>query len=394
MPWYWDYTPSTPIAVKGGIKSRSQRGGFTANWWAEQWLAALTAYATSSRLQRGRSYARKGQVVALDIGKGEVRAEVQGSRATPYRISIKMKTLTEKQWQAVAAMLAANGMMLGRLLAGEMPAEMVAECGKIGISLFPCEKKDLTTKCSCPDVANPCKHLAAVFYLIGEELDRDPFLLLTLRGRTRDELTSSLRDTADSPDNDQQDQAQPLSYDQFWQMGDLPELALSGTPPPAQPALLVEQLGNPPLWRGEKALYDYLAPFYKQASARLLPLLQGEVAPQPLPEPADMKITVQIERPERSKPPGLHNLSDIYRAAGTTQLERDKAAFLPVLAYALAQPDLALSPPEKKAATFFLAGLSQTEIGRRMQISPTQVRTHLLKTGHKVRKNTFSLLGY
>src|SRR5680860_1690759 len=91
------YEPTSPKEVKGGIKAQSKRGSFSDKWWGKLWISTLESFSSSSRLSRGRSYARLGQVASLDIGKGSVCADVQGSRAEAYRISIKLKSFTEEQ---------------------------------------------------------------------------------------------------------------------------------------------------------------------------------------------------------------------------------------------------------------------------------------------------------
>src|SRR5262249_43445463 len=138
------------------------------------------------RLQRGRSYARHGQVLSIDIGKGEVNASVQGSRPTPYSVKIQVQPLTPEQWKAVASTAAGQAVFASKLLSGEMPHEIDAAFRKADVSMFPSDSRDLKTECSCPDWSNPCKHLAAVYYLLGEEFDRDPFLIFKMRGMDRE----------------------------------------------------------------------------------------------------------------------------------------------------------------------------------------------------------------
>src|SRR5438874_11790706 len=97
--WYRDYYPrSTPRAAKGGIKAQSKRGGFGESWWARRWIAVLESFDIGARLGRGRSYARGGQVLSIDVGTGTVKAKVQGSRPKPYDVTIEVKTLTPEQW--------------------------------------------------------------------------------------------------------------------------------------------------------------------------------------------------------------------------------------------------------------------------------------------------------
>jgi uncharacterized Zn finger protein len=187
----WDYPK--PRRPADGIKARTQRGTFGATWWAGRWLAALERLVDAGRLSRGRSYARSGQVTRLDAGAGGVDARVQGSRPTPYRVTIRFRRLTEAEWAAVADALAAEALYAARLLSGEMPERIEDAFRAAGVTLFPADESDLETDCTCPDWANPCKHVAAVFYLLGERFDADPFLMFVLRGRTQAQVVEALR---------------------------------------------------------------------------------------------------------------------------------------------------------------------------------------------------------
>src|SRR5207302_7345455 len=143
-------------------------------------------------LQRARSYARRGQVLDIAIEPGVVRAEVQGSRPKPYVIAIGVAQIGAQQMKRLASELAKNPYCLAKLMAREMPQDIETLFNVAGVSLFPSRASELHTECSCPDWSNPCKHIAAVYYLLGEEFDRDPFLLFRLRGLSRDELLRQL----------------------------------------------------------------------------------------------------------------------------------------------------------------------------------------------------------
>src|SRR5262249_29560519 len=176
--WYREFFPrSRPRAAKGGIKSQSKRGAFGQSWWAKRWIAVLESFDIGARLGRGRSYARGGQVLSIDVAKGEVTARVQGSRPKPYDVTIEVKTLTAGEWDRLVLALSGQALFVAKLLAGEMPQDIEQVFTEAGLSLFPQKSRDLLTDCSCPDWSNPCKHVAAVYYLLGEEFDRDPFLL-------------------------------------------------------------------------------------------------------------------------------------------------------------------------------------------------------------------------
>jgi uncharacterized Zn finger protein len=194
-PWY-NYESAGPIAVEGGIKAKSKRGAIGEQWWSRRFIAVLDSYGMSSRLQRGRSYARRGQVLEFALAPGTVTARVQGSRPSPYAVSIKVRPLTPAQWAEVESRLAAQALFRARLLAGEMPAEIEEVFASCGTPLFPEAARDLDMSCNCPDWGMPCKHLAAVCYVLAEEFDADPFAMLAWRGRDRDTLLAALRGKA------------------------------------------------------------------------------------------------------------------------------------------------------------------------------------------------------
>ena len=185
---YYDYEYTRPREARGGIRAQSKRGDFGASWWARRWVQALETFSMGSRLSRGRSYARRGQVVSIDVGPGEVAASVQGSRKRPYRVSIAVATLGDSDLHRLQGALAERPEFAASLLAGRMPENIEDAFADVGLSLFPSRRSDLETDCSCPDFANPCKHIAAVYLLLGEEFDRDPFLIFRMRGIERDEL--------------------------------------------------------------------------------------------------------------------------------------------------------------------------------------------------------------
>ncbi|HZG69700.1 MAG TPA: SWIM zinc finger family protein, partial [Herpetosiphonaceae bacterium] len=209
MPRYWDdewYEPSRPRPAKDGIKAKNVRGAFGTSWWAKRWIAVLETFGWGSRLTRGRSYARQGQVLNIDLQVGRVNARVQGSRATPYRVKIEIPPLGDAQWERAIDSMAEQAIFAAKLLAGEMPQNIEDAFTAAGVPLFPRSARDIITACSCPDPANPCKHIAAVYYLLGERFDEDPFLIFHLRGRTREQIVDALRARRASATGDASDQ--------------------------------------------------------------------------------------------------------------------------------------------------------------------------------------------
>jgi uncharacterized Zn finger protein len=189
-----DWPPAKPIRVEGGIKAKSKRGAIGEQWWSRRFIGVLETYGMASRLARGRSYARAGQVLDFELSQGKVSAQVQGSRVRPYQVRIGVLPLTKAQWRRVRERLASQALFRAKLLAGEMPHEIEDVFAECGTPLFPRSSGDLDMHCSCPDWGVPCKHLAAVCYVLAEEFDRDPFAMLAWRGQARDELLAALRE--------------------------------------------------------------------------------------------------------------------------------------------------------------------------------------------------------
>jgi uncharacterized Zn finger protein len=292
--YYDDYyfPKSQPRAAKGGIKAQSKRGTFGESWWAKRWIDVLERFDIGSRLQRGRSYARKGQVLSIDIGKSTVKAKVQGSRPTPYTVTISVKPLPASDWRKLTTTLSAQALFAAKLLAGEMPRDIEEAFTAAGLSLFPEKLQDLTTECSCPDWSNPCKHIAAVYYLLGEEFDRDPFLLFKLRGLSREELVGQLSG-AGAPQQQGKTAAkrtakepvvstpvvpsEPLPADtaKFWNGESLPEDIFGEVQTPPVAAALPTRLGDFPFWRGTERFLDAIEPVYTHASRQGLEVFLG-----------------------------------------------------------------------------------------------------------------------
>ena len=215
----WWPPPAKPIAVKGGLATRRKQGAIGDTWWSKRFIEVLESFGLDNRLARGRAYARKGQVISLDVQQGTAHAVVQGSRARPYRVLIGVEELSESDWELVGRSFAGKAVFLAKLLAGEMPQNIEEAFAACALSLFPDNLDDLETICSCPDTANPCKHIAAALYLLAESFDDDPFRIFEWRGRGKDELLASLRPVG----------GQQADEDAFaWQDGDVDDLMWSG----------------------------------------------------------------------------------------------------------------------------------------------------------------------
>ena len=267
--------PTQAIPTDQGVASRSQRGAFVESWWAERWVAALERLVPRARLQRGQRYARAGQVLSLVEQDGTVHAQVQGSRRTPYSVTIGLAPLTDGAWERVIAALAGRPDLAASLLAGEMPRGIDEVFTPARASLFPTKPTHLQLSCSCPDPVTFCKHVAATCYLLGEQLDEDPFLLFRLRGRDQDDLLegllqrtgagsgadaeSAVPSTEAGPELAAATDATPLDPDGYWSAaGPPPRIDL----PSERPDLsLLRRLG--PFAALDDDLVAHLGPVYR-----------------------------------------------------------------------------------------------------------------------------------
>ena len=271
MSYYGYYPYSKPKKVKGGIKAHSTRGGFGKTWWAKRWISVLESFDIGERLNRGKSYARRGQVASVDIAKGLVSALVQGSGSWPYKVEIRVRKLDSKEWKRIAETLFARPAIAARLLAGQMPEEIEGAFKDAGLSLFPETIEDLRTDCSCPDWSNPCKHIAAVYLLLAEEFDRDPFLIFRLRGAEREEVleTVGLGSRNSAPIQDEHGKPEPLPTkpEEFWGRANTEQYDPGTLEIPEISAALPKRLGNFPFWRSEEGFVHAMEQIYEKASS-------------------------------------------------------------------------------------------------------------------------------
>lgn len=162
-------------------------------WWSQRWLDLLDSYRFKKRLERARNYARQGNVLSIEFKGAKVLAQVQGSEVEPYKVSLSLDPFSEEQWGYVIETMSERAIFAAKLLAGEMPQNIENVFTANGLSLFPFTLSDVHSKCSCPDKANPCKHIAAVYYQLGDRFSEDPFVLFQLRGHTKEQILSDLR---------------------------------------------------------------------------------------------------------------------------------------------------------------------------------------------------------
>jgi uncharacterized Zn finger protein len=280
------FPPSTPLEAKGGIKAQTKRGAFGTSWWAKRWIAVLESFNIGARLGRGRTYARKGQVTSLEVDSGSIKAKVQGSRSGAYSVKIIVKTLPKSEWNKIIKALSKQPIFTAKLLAGEMPEDIEKIFDDLKLSLFPNKFNDLKTDCNCPDWSNPCKHIAAVFYLLGEEFDRDPFLMFKIRGMDRDQLLKNLPqtvsrdsvlDTTEIPEESFPPEPLTTESTTFWQGGELSDEIFGKVEIAPVNAALPKRLGNFPYWRGKERFLESIEPIYDRASSQGLNVFLGEL---------------------------------------------------------------------------------------------------------------------
>ncbi len=290
--WGGYYPPAKPIAVKDGITARSKKGAIGETWWSQRFIGALETIGIGSRLQRGKAYARKGQVKTISIHDGVVHAQVRGPPRRPYRITISFRRFTDRQWDTIFDALSSQALFTALLLGGEFPQEIETVFASVHLSLLPATQNDLKTDCSCPDSANPCKHIAAVYYILAEQFDRDPFLIFTLRGRDRETVLESLRSRRSSVDPEDEEhqpgpalssshepdgsRGPPLAecLDTFWDAGEfLDTFPIYLHTKPELEAAALKRLGPSRFTIGKRDLTDLLAPVYPKARDYILKMV-------------------------------------------------------------------------------------------------------------------------
>ncbi|MEE2034132.1 SWIM zinc finger family protein [Rhodococcus chondri] len=161
--------------VAGGVEARTKRGAIGRTWWSKELIAAMEEVADKGRLTRGRTYARSGQVVSMRLEPGAAVGDVQGSQLRPFTSTVSVRVLGEEGVGELIEKVRSSPGMLARLAGGVLPEEL-------GPLLLPRRAGELDFDCTCPDDGWPCKHAAAVAYLLAEHVDEHPLAVLTLRG--------------------------------------------------------------------------------------------------------------------------------------------------------------------------------------------------------------------
>jgi len=267
----------TPLSVKGGIRAQNPHAGHLRVWWGQRWTEVLENFRLGARLGRGRNYAVSGQVSVMTIRDGCVSAHVQGSHQEPYESVIRFRCVQGEAKERIVQALWRRPILIARLLVGDLPFEIEPLFQTEGCPLFPKRTNDLTSRCSCPDWANPCKHLAAIYYLLGETITRNPLLLLTLRGVTRADLVgeTSPVQTEDAEPCGTED-TRSATCESFYGTPQPAFDDFGAAPKSATPAPLIHRLGPLPFWRGQERFIDTLEHLYVRAATRGWTVWTGE----------------------------------------------------------------------------------------------------------------------
>lgn len=226
-------------------------------WWSQQWLDLLDKYRFKKRLERARNYARQGNVLNIEFKDQKVLAQVQGTQPEPYNVSLWLDQFSDEEWNYIIETLSQRAIFSAKLLAGEMPQDIEDVFAANGLRLFPFSLDNVHSHCSCPDQANPCKHIGAVYYMLGDRFSEDPFVLFQLRGRTQEQIIKTLRQLRGQNEEDinisnletKTVKSNPYSpqLNQFWNYTEQLDPALVVITPPPSSETVLDVLGAIPL---------------------------------------------------------------------------------------------------------------------------------------------------
>lgn len=246
---YYDWKPYVPVAQRRAnaakaMQARAKKGmkiepvtidgrAIARSFWGKRWCDAMESQADfANRLPRGRTYVRNGSVAHLAVEKGAVTAVVSGSDL--YDVNITVRPVSPARWKDIRDAVGRESLSALDLLQGKLSDASMKLLTEPGRGLIP-EDGDFTLRCSCPDYASLCKHVAAVLYGVGHRLDQRPELLFTLRGVKHTDLVveaSAALTKAKAPDTSLSDDDAALSALFGIDLTDAP----APTPAPAPPA--------------------------------------------------------------------------------------------------------------------------------------------------------------
>lgn len=273
-------------------------------WWVQRWLELLDSYRFKKRLERARNYAREGHILSIEFENAQVLASVQGSEIEPYQVSLNLDPFTDEDWHYVIETLAEKAIYSAQLLAGQMPESIEQVFIKNGLNLFPFNLADIRSRCSCPDKANPCKHIGAIYYQLADRFSEDPFVIFQLRGRTKTQILTELRQLRSQKSSGEKIQAiasnltpldQPLQsikklqkstpskseiltqIEKFWQYDEPLDSSLIVITPPTNQKDILELLGTFPLpEENAQQVKQSLQQIYQTVSQKVLIMALGQ----------------------------------------------------------------------------------------------------------------------
>ncbi|MEQ8541249.1 MAG: SWIM zinc finger family protein [Coleofasciculus sp. D1-CHI-01] len=269
-------------------------------WWVQRWIDLLNSYRFKKRLERARKYAKEGNVLSIEFEGPQVLARVQGTEPEPYQVSLSIDPFTDEDWGYVVETLAQEAIYSAQLLAGEMPENIEQVFTANGLSLFPFTLSDIHSKCSCPDPKNPCKHIGAIYYQLGDRFSEDPFVLFQLRGRTKAQILDDLRHLRSTgtvelnPEKKAEVESQssqsavtssqlenqpnegeaavdtPVKLEQFWQYEEPLDPSLVVITPPPDNRTVLDVLGTIPLAAADSRVMQYFREVYQLVSQQAM----------------------------------------------------------------------------------------------------------------------------
>ncbi|NEQ39705.1 MAG: hypothetical protein F6K40_27015 [Okeania sp. SIO3I5] len=261
-------------------------------WWTQQWIDLLNSYRFKKRLERARNYARQGNVLSLEFKEQRIIAQVQGTAPEPYKLSLWLDTFTDEDWSYIIETMSERAIFTAKLLAGEMPQNIEEVFAANGLRLFPFTLDDINAKCDCPDPKRVCKHIAAVYYLLGDRFSDDPFLLFQLRGRTKEKILEELRQKRGQSEDEKIQNEESfvnspiitsatqknLKIEQFWEYNQQLDSSLIVITPSPSNETVLDVLGQIPLGASADIVMDSFQKIYQNISqeAVIIALNQGE----------------------------------------------------------------------------------------------------------------------
>ena len=290
------YAPRVPYSVRGGIRAQNVRSQASRKWWARRWITYLEEQQLGARLGRGRSYALSGQVLSLEITPGLAKAVVQGGTKEAYTCEIRFDVVKPKAKSRIVDRLLARPMLISQLLIHSLPEEVERLFRAEGYPLLPSTPDAFVASCTCPDPINPCKHLAAVLFILIEAIEQNPLLLLELRGVTLADLTDGdpvedgkqeyqpgegdtlVEESASATASEDEDKPEDLEADPdfFWHGVEVAPPDYGPAPAQNTKMPLVQRLGPIPFWRGDQRFVQTLEQCGERASTEGWEVWAGE----------------------------------------------------------------------------------------------------------------------